>query len=340
MNWKIRNADGSTFDVTSNQLIAMAKGGRLQPTDMVWREGFQDFVQAGRVHGLFPATPPPATEPVAVSTPQVVPTPAPAPAPTVASQLTGHLLGQYKEGVAKSQANAKRNYLVLGGAALLVVVSMIWMNTGSNREQSVALLAKAEQAANEHHYQEANDILNGLQLKLGVSNPDRTKADLLLKQCQTEIATPMLAEAKQLHEQGRHDEASAKLKAITEWELRESAVYKEARELKEAWDPQKIKREAKEAQEAAEAQKAKRKETIESQFSKWDGSHPGVEAAIKASMKDDRSYRHVKTIYTDMGNCLIVVTQFRGTNSFGAVVLNTAEATVSLDGKVSDLEIK
>lgn len=57
MNWTLRNPDGSTLNLTSDQLIAMAKSGRLAPTDWVCRDGLPDFVQAGRVKGLFPAQP-------------------------------------------------------------------------------------------------------------------------------------------------------------------------------------------------------------------------------------------------------------------------------------------
>lgn len=84
---------------------------------------------------------------------------------------------------------------------------------------------------------------------------------------------------------------------------------------------------------AAEARKKK----IESQFSAWDGSHPNLEQLIKESMNDPDSYVHVKTVYWDRGDYLIVRTTFRGKNAFGGVVRNSVTAKVSLDGQVQIL---
>ncbi len=39
--------------IGSDQLKQMAASGQLQPTDMIWREGLADWVQAGRIKGLF-----------------------------------------------------------------------------------------------------------------------------------------------------------------------------------------------------------------------------------------------------------------------------------------------
>ena len=89
-------------------------------------------------------------------------------------------------------------------------------------------------------------------------------------------------------------------------------------------------KEEKQKQIAAEARKKK----IESQFSAWDGSHRNLERVIKESMNDPDSYEHVKTVYWDRGDYLIVKTTFRGKNAFGGVVKNSVTAKVSLDGQV------
>lgn len=79
---------------------------------------------------------------------------------------------------------------------------------------------------------------------------------------------------------------------------------------------------------------AAREERIKQSFSPWDGSHHGLEKRIKASMHNPDSYDHVKTVYWDMKDHLVVRTTYRGTNGFGAVVTNSNKAKVSLDGVV------
>lgn len=79
---------------------------------------------------------------------------------------------------------------------------------------------------------------------------------------------------------------------------------------------------------------ADRNKKIESQFSPWDGSHKTLEKLIKQNMNDPDSYEHVKTVYWDKGNYLIVSTTFRGKNAFGGKVLNTIKANISLDGQI------
>lgn len=87
----------------------------------------------------------------------------------------------------------------------------------------------------------------------------------------------------------------------------------------------------------ADAQR--RKDAIDSQFSPWDGSHRAVERAIKASMKNPNSYEHVGTRYSTTKNGLVVVTTFRGTNSFNAIITNIAVAKVDSSGRVTSLSI-
>lgn len=77
---------------------------------------------------------------------------------------------------------------------------------------------------------------------------------------------------------------------------------------------------------------------IEQQFSTWDGAHRNLEKFIKANMKDPNSYEHVETRYSDNGDHLIVVTTYRGTNSFGGVVTSSMKAKVSVStGQVLEI---
>ena len=92
-------------------------------------------------------------------------------------------------------------------------------------------------------------------------------------------------------------------------------------------------KEEKQKQIAAE----EKTKSIESQFSKWNGAHQNLERAIKDSMNDPGSYVHVKTVYWDQGDHLVVQTTFRGKNAFGGVVKNTVKAKVSLDGQILKL---
>jgi len=83
---------------------------------------------------------------------------------------------------------------------------------------------------------------------------------------------------------------------------------------------------------------------IKRQFSVWDGSHRNLEKHIKSIMNNADSYVHVRTIrHLPMSLKLnepdhfIVSTRFRGTNAFGAVMLNQVNAVVDLDGTVLEV---
>ncbi|WP_052731139.1 SHOCT domain-containing protein [Spirosoma radiotolerans] len=77
--------------------------------------------------------------------------------------------------------------------------------------------------------------------------------------------------------------------------------------------------------------KEARREHVESLFSAYDGSHPQLEKAVKSAMKNPDSYEHVETRFRDDGSTIYVITTFRGTNSFGGVVPQRADATISGD---------
>lgn len=51
-------------------------------------------------------------------------------------------------------------------------------------------------------------------------------------------------------------------------------------------------------------------------------------------MNDPDSYNHVKTIYWEYDDYLVVQTTFRGKNAFGGIVKNSVKAKVSLAGQV------
>ena len=81
-----------------------------------------------------------------------------------------------------------------------------------------------------------------------------------------------------------------------------------------------------------------RARNIERQFSAWDGSHRKLESLIKSSMNNPASYEHVKTVYSQTKDHLVVRTTFRGTNAFGAIVTNAVKARVNIsDGEVVEI---
>lgn len=80
-----------------------------------------------------------------------------------------------------------------------------------------------------------------------------------------------------------------------------------------------------------------RKEQIEKAFSSWDGSHIELTKLLKKSMNDPDSYEHVSTQYFDQKDHLIINTQYRGKNQFGAKVLGFVKAKVDLEGNVLEI---
>lgn len=81
-----------------------------------------------------------------------------------------------------------------------------------------------------------------------------------------------------------------------------------------------------------------REQLVLAQFSKWDGSHRGLVELVQRQMNDADSFEHVETRYWDRGDHLFLRMTFRGTNVFGAKVLNEVAATVDMNGKVLSLE--
>lgn len=79
---------------------------------------------------------------------------------------------------------------------------------------------------------------------------------------------------------------------------------------------------------------ASRISMIERQFNGYDGSHINLERYIKKNMNDNDSYEHIETKYWDMKDHIVVLTKFRGSNAFGAKVINTIKAEIDMDGNV------
>jgi hypothetical protein len=77
---------------------------------------------------------------------------------------------------------------------------------------------------------------------------------------------------------------------------------------------------------------------IEAGFSELDGSHIELTKRIKSDMNDPDSYEHLSTNYYDVGDTIIVITKFKGTNGFGGIVTNTVRAKTHIDGHVIAIE--
>ena len=81
-----------------------------------------------------------------------------------------------------------------------------------------------------------------------------------------------------------------------------------------------------------------RTDEISQGFSAWDGSHLELTRWIKKNLKDPSSYDHVETKYVDNGgDVFIVMTKYRATNSFGAVMPGFTSARVHVVGRVIEV---
>lgn len=80
--------------------------------------------------------------------------------------------------------------------------------------------------------------------------------------------------------------------------------------------------------------KEERQNLIYKQFSNLDGSHRNLKRYVKNNMNDPKSFEHIETKYADKGTYLYVYMKFRGSNAFGATVLNTIRAKVDLQGNI------
>lgn len=72
------------------------------------------------------------------------------------------------------------------------------------------------------------------------------------------------------------------------------------------------------------------KEFEDNCFSSWDGSHVKLKQLIRENLNDPDSFEHVETKYRLQKDYAVVTMKFRGSNAFGAIVLNQVTAKISL----------
>lgn len=80
-----------------------------------------------------------------------------------------------------------------------------------------------------------------------------------------------------------------------------------------------------------------RQESIQNQFSAWDGSHVNLERVVKSQMLDPDSFEHVQTNYADDGESIRVRMVYRGSNAFGATVTSIVVARASINGDILEI---
>jgi hypothetical protein len=83
--------------------------------------------------------------------------------------------------------------------------------------------------------------------------------------------------------------------------------------------------------------KTEREIKLDKQFSAWDGSHLKLTELIKGAMNDPDSYEHVKTVYWDMKDHIIVRTIYSGKNAFGGRVRNWVRAKIDDNGNIIEI---
>ncbi len=67
--------EGEEFGpVSSDEIRALARSGRLRPHDLLWREGLTEWVSARKVKGLFSGAPPAGAPRIREALPPVLPT--------------------------------------------------------------------------------------------------------------------------------------------------------------------------------------------------------------------------------------------------------------------------
>ena len=125
--WTVRLASGEELkNQTTSDLRALARSGRLDPDDLVWREGLADWVKARKLKGLFSeqAVPKPPSAPPA-------PTSSPTSSPTAKSNSSSLVLVNLLIGLAIiCPASAilmaiTKIHFVLGAFAGLMVIALV-----------------------------------------------------------------------------------------------------------------------------------------------------------------------------------------------------------------------
>jgi len=83
------------------------------------------------------------------------------------------------------------------------------------------------------------------------------------------------------------------------------------------------------AQEEADkvnADKAKYRAWVEGQFSLIDGSQIQLVKQVKAELNDSKSFKHLKTTYTDYKTYLIVYMEYSAKNQYNATIQTSVKA--------------
>jgi len=62
--WYYSRGDEQLGPVTAAQLRQLAAGGEISATDLVWKDGMEDWASASKIEGLFASTPPSQTAPI------------------------------------------------------------------------------------------------------------------------------------------------------------------------------------------------------------------------------------------------------------------------------------
>lgn len=83
-----------------------------------------------------------------------------------------------------------------------------------------------------------------------------------------------------------------------------------------------------------------RRDSVEAAFSAWDGSHVQLTKYIKENLNDRDSYEHVQTRFWDMNNHIVIKTQFRANNAFGAKILQRVHAKAKINGKLLEVNFE
>lgn len=83
---------------------------------------------------------------------------------------------------------------------------------------------------------------------------------------------------------------------------------------------------AKAIQDKKDAPAKAYKAWVDAQFSPWDGSHTYLVDLVKENLNDNKSFKHVKTTYSDKGTYLIVKMTYRASNAFGGIILQNVTA--------------
>ncbi|MBA5246567.1 hypothetical protein H1R16_10235 [Marnyiella aurantia] len=69
-----------------------------------------------------------------------------------------------------------------------------------------------------------------------------------------------------------------------------------------------------------------------------DNSNPKLERAVKKVMNDDKSFEHVSTKYSFTKNEVIATMTYRGSNAFGAKVIEQITGTFDYDGNLVSVQ--